>query len=121
MLKTVCWFREEHGCKEKEMGKFKGRGEFLFKYMESGMLKIRKECVDSELRSASGWGFPPKPYTQKANEGANNMINRNLKKLNRISDVVKEIRKCIEEQDVSNGILTHMPRNAESCARIWRI
>ena len=32
-----------------------------------------------------------KPYTQ--NESAKTMIKRNLKKLNRISDIVKEIRK----------------------------
>ena len=28
------------------------------------------------------------------------MVKRNLKKLNRISDVVKKIRKLIEEQDI---------------------
>ena len=54
----------------------------------------------SDLRSVSGLGFRPKPYTQNANERADNMVKRNLKKLNRISDVLKEIRKLIEEQDI---------------------
>ena len=80
--------------------KFEGRGEMLFKYMESGKLKMIKECMRSDLRSVSGLEFPPKPYTQNANESANNMIKRNLKKLNRISDVEKEMRKRIQEQDI---------------------
>ena len=54
----------------------------------------------SDLRSVSGLGFRPKPYTQNANERADNLVKRNLKKLNRISDVLKEIRKLIEEQDI---------------------
>ena len=64
----------------------------LFKYMGNGKLKMIKECMRSDLRSVSGLRFPSKPYTQNASESANNMIKRNLKKLNRISDVVKEIR-----------------------------
>ena len=52
----------------------------------------------------SGLGFPPNPYAQNANEGTNNMIKRNLKKLNRISDAVKEIRERMEEQDVQTEL-----------------
>ena len=69
--------------------KFEGSGESLIKYMESEMIK---ECSWSDLGSVSGLGFPPKSNTQNANKSANNMINRDLKKLNKISDV-KEIRK----------------------------
>ena len=58
----------------------------------------------SDLRSVSGLGFRPKPYTQNANERADNMLKRNLKKLNRISDVVKEIRKRIEEEDTQTEL-----------------
>ena len=79
--------------------KFEGSGESLIKYMESEKLKMIKECMQSDLGGFSGLGFPPKSYTQNANKSANNMINRDLKKLNRISDV-KEVRKRIEEQDV---------------------
>ena len=53
--------------------KFEGRRESLFKYIESGKLKIKKECMRSDLRSVFGLGFSPKPYTQNANESANNM------------------------------------------------
>ena len=60
--------------------------------------------MQSDLRSVSGWGFRPKPYTQNANERADNMLKRNLKKLNRISDVVKEIRKRIEEEDTQTEL-----------------
>ena len=38
----------------------------------------------SHLKIVSGLGFPPKPCTQNANEGANNIIKRNLKKLSMI-------------------------------------
>ena len=48
----------------------------------------------------SGLAFPPKPYTQNAIRDANDMTKRNLKKLKRISDIVKEIRKRLEERDV---------------------
>ena len=68
--------------------------------MESGKLKMIKECMQSDLKSVSGLGFRPKPYTQNANESENNMIKGNLKKLNRISDVVKEMRKLREEKDI---------------------
>ena len=50
-----------------------------------------------ELRSISGLGFPPKPYTQKANKSTNNMVKSNLKKLSKISDVVKEVKRRVEE------------------------
>ena len=76
---------------------FKGRGEYLFKYMESGKLKMIDECMQNDLRSVSGLGFPPKLYNQNANESSNNMIKKNMKELNRISDIVKEIRNYIEE------------------------
>ena len=72
--------------------KLERRGEMLSKYMEKGKLKIIKECIPSDLRSVSGLRFLPKPYTQKANESTINIIERNLKKLNRISNIVKEIR-----------------------------
>lgn len=72
--------------------KFEGRGEMLSKYMERGKLKIITECMPSDLKSVSGLRFLPKPYTQKANESTINMIKRNLKKLNRISNIVEEIR-----------------------------
>ena len=84
--------------KKKRM-KFEGRGESLFKYIEKEKLKMIKECMRSDLSSVSGLGFP-KTYTKNSNESANNMVKRNLKKLNRISDVVKKIRKLIEEQDI---------------------
>ena len=48
----------------------------------------------------SGLAFPPKSYTQNAIRDANDMTKRNLKKLKRISDIVKEIRKRLEERDV---------------------
>ena len=64
--------------------KFGGRGESLFQYMESGKLKMIKERMRSHLKIVSGLGFPPKPCTQNANEGANNIIKRNLKKLSMI-------------------------------------
>ena len=64
--------------------KFGGRGESLFQYMESGKLKMIKERMRSYLKIVSGLGFPPKPCTQNANEGANNIIKRNLKKLSMI-------------------------------------
>ena len=79
------------GKKKKNM-KFEGRGEMLSKYMERGKLKIITECMPSDLKSVSGLRFLPKPYTQKANESTINMIKRNLKKLNRISNIVEEIR-----------------------------
>ena len=53
-----------------------------------------------ELRSISGLGFPPKPYTQNANESANNMVKRNLRKLSKLSDVVRELKRRAEEQEV---------------------
>ena len=43
-----------------------------------------KDCMRGELSSISGLRFPPKPYTQNANESANNMVKRNLKKLSKM-------------------------------------
>ena len=53
-----------------------------------------------KLRSISGLGFPPKPYTQNPTESANNMVKRNLKKLSQISDVVRVLKRRVEEQVV---------------------
>ena len=64
-----------------------------------------------ELRSISGLGFPPKPYTQNANESVNNMVKRNLKKLSKTSDVDRELKRRVEEQEVS----IHL--SPESCTR----
>ena len=72
--------------------KFEGGGEMLSKYMASGTLKMIRKFTRSGLRNVSVLIFPPKSYIKNANESASNMIERNLKKQNRISDVVKEIR-----------------------------
>ena len=65
-----------------------------------------------ELRSISGLGFPPKPYTQNANESVNNMVKGNLKKLSKTSDVDRELKRRVEEQEVSINL------SPESCTRI---
>ena len=67
-----------------------------------------------ELRSISGLGFPPKPYTQNANESVNNMVKRNLKKLSKTSDVDRELKRRVEEQEVSIHYLQKVaPENKE--------
>ena len=59
-----------------------------------------KDCIRGELWSISVLGFPPKPYTQNANKSVNNMVTRNLKKLSKISDIVRELKKSVEKQVV---------------------
>ena len=79
---------------------FEGKGEKLISYLENRKTKMIKDCMGGELRSILGLGFTPKPYTQNANESANNMVKRNLNKLSKISDVVRELKKRVEEQEV---------------------
>ena len=71
-----------------------------------------KDCMRGELRSISGLGFPPKPYTQNVNESVNNMVKRNLEKLSKTSDVDRELKRRVEEQEVSINL------SPESCTRI---
>ena len=94
---------EFDGCYQKLKRKwiaFEGKGEKLISYLENGKTKMIKDCMRGELRSISGLGFPPKPYTQNANESANNMVKRNLRKLSKLSDVVRELKRRAEEQEV---------------------
>ena len=82
------------------MDSVEGKGEKLISYLENGKTKMIKDCMRDELRSISDLGFPPKPYTQNANESVNNMVKRNLKKLSKTSDVDRELKRCVEEQEV---------------------
>ena len=58
---------EFDGCYEERWRKwmaFKGKGEKLISYLENGNIQMIKDCMRDEIRSVSGLGFPPKPYTQ---------------------------------------------------------
>ena len=73
---------------------FKGKEEKLISYLENGNIKMIKDCMRDEIRSVSGLGFPPKPYTQCQR------VKRNLKKLSKISDVARELKKRVEKQEL---------------------
>ena len=79
---------------------YDSKGEKLISYLENGKTIMTKDDMRGELRSISGLGFQPKPQTQNPNESANNMVKRNLKKLSQISDVVRELKRRVEEQEV---------------------
>ena len=78
---------------------FEGKREKLISYLENGKTKMIQYCMRGELKSISGLGYLPKPHTQNENESPNNMVKRNLKKLSKISDVVGELKWCVEEQE----------------------
>ena len=109
--------KEFDGCYQELKRKwiaFEGKGEKLISYLENGKTKMIKDCMRGELRSISGLGFPPKPYTQNVNESVNNMVKRNLKKLSKTSDVDRELKRRVEEQEVSIHYLQKVaPENKE--------
>lgn len=49
-------------------------GAAFFQYMLTKKLPVMKSCMTAEVRSIAGLGYPPKPYTQNANECLNNVL-----------------------------------------------
>ena len=50
-------------------------------------------------------------------KSVNIMVKRNLKKLSKTSDVVRELKKCVEEQG-ANTVISNKSRRVENCTRI---
>ena len=67
-----CDLKLDHS-KEKWIG-FGGKGNQFYNYFISHKLGGIRNCMSSELRSMAGLGYPPKPYTQNANECINSVI-----------------------------------------------
>ena len=85
--------------REKWMG-FGGKGNQFYNYFISHKVGGIRNCMSSELRSMVGLGYPPKPYTQNANECINSVIKqRGSQKCKSIIDAVNRIRDIFMKQE----------------------
>ena len=55
------------------------KGNEFWCYFMEHKSELIKNCMTSELQTLCGFGFPPKPYTQNANECMNPVIKNSLK------------------------------------------
>ena len=86
--------------REKWMG-FGGKGNQFYNCFISHKVEGIRNCMSSELRSMACLGYPPKPYTQNANECINIVIKpRGSQKCKSIIDVVNRVRDIVMKQEV---------------------
>ena len=79
--------------------KWNGNDEFIL-YFKSKKSQLLKNCMTAEIRSLIGLGYPPKPYTQNANECVNGVLKRVQRKYKSITDVIKILQDYVKEQDM---------------------
>ena len=85
--------------REKWMGSG-GKGNQFYNYFISHKVEEIRNCMSSELRSMAGLGYPPKPYTQNANECINSVIKpRGSQICKSVIDVVNRIRDIAVKQE----------------------
>jgi hypothetical protein len=61
---------------------------------------VIKSCMTADIRSMSGLGFPPKPYTQNANESINSLIKRECGTKLSMPEFVRRLENVIKRQQV---------------------
>ena len=85
--------------REKWMG-FDEKGNQFYNYFISHKVEGIRNYMSSELRSMTGLGYPPKPYTQNANEYVNSVMKpRGYQKCKSIIDVVNRTHDIIMKQE----------------------
>lgn len=89
-----------------EWNKFTNGPKFVKYFLDYKAANI-KNCMTAELRTMVGLGFPPKPYTQNANESVNAAIKNDLKAEFRsgrrmrlkVEDFIQKMRGIINQQE----------------------
>lgn len=81
-------------------------GKEFFNYFIDYKAEIIKQTMTAELQSICGFGYPPRPYNQNANECINSVIKRDIayekdKKNAKLDpfDFVKIAEKCVRRQE----------------------
>eukprot|EP00112_Aurelia_sp_Birch-Aquarium-sp1_P010637 Seg2265.2 transcript_id=Seg2265.2/GoldUCD/mRNA.D3Y31 product="hypothetical protein" protein_id=Seg2265.2/GoldUCD/D3Y31 len=76
------------------------KGENFAQYFENNKLQLVKNCMNAQIRTASGLGYPPKVYTQNANECMNSVIKRQCigRKLS-LREAAQVIEGCVRQQE----------------------
>ena len=84
-------------------------------YFENNKLNDIRNCMSTELRAMAGLGFPPKPYTQNANECINSVIKRGQQtKSLSLKSVVQLLHSVVNDQE--NQVKLSLLGNGE-----WRL
>ena len=77
--------------------------------------------MTAEIRSLAGLGYPPKPYTQNANECVNAVLKRGQRKCKSITDVIKILQDYVKEQDTQIQLSLMRQGEWQLLTRNWNI
>ena len=72
--------------------------EFIL-YSKSKKSQLIKNYMTAKIRSLLGLGYPPKPYTQNANECVHGVLKRGHRKCKSITEVIKILQDYEKGQD----------------------
>eukprot|EP00794_Sanderia_malayensis_P020728 gene20728-biopygen17111 len=76
------------------------KGEMFYNYFNVHKKGLIKSCMTAEIRAIAGLGYPPKAYTQNANESMNNVLKAaNDRKKQTLSQVVQNIHTVVRQQE----------------------
>ena len=76
-------------------------GKNFYQYFLDYKSDLIKNCMSASLRSQCGLGFPPRVYTQNANECINNVVKSdlNIKKKQRVPEFIHSIKRTVLRQE----------------------
>ena len=94
--------------------------EFIL-YFKSKKAQLVKNCMTAKIRSLVGLGYPPKPYTQNANEYVNGVLKRGERKCKSITDVINILQDSVTKQDTQMQLSLMGKGEWQLLQRDWNI